>query len=95
MKNNNPLRRFALTIPMLLAVSLPAMAAEIHGKDPGIGSVALGDLTLAKPNYSGVYNTAIGMYALFATTRGSHNTAIGYAALQVNTTGSYNTASGR
>ena len=95
MKNTRTLRKFALTVPMLLAVSLPAMAAEIHGEYHGIGSTSLGNLTLAKPNYSGVYNTAIGMYALFATIGGSYNTAIGYSALKVNTSGHYNTAGGR
>ena len=40
-------------------------------------------------------NTAIGSYAMFATTTGDNNTAVGYVSLYSNTTGSNNTALGR
>lgn len=43
---------------------------------------------------NGLYNTAIGIFAMRVNTTGSHNTAIGFSALRGNTTGISNTAIG-
>ena len=51
-----------MVAPILLGVSLPAMAAEIHGDETGT-NVSLGSNTLTNLS-SGYSNTAIGKSAL-------------------------------
>ena len=57
------------------------------------GSGALSSLW-GGPHNAGIYNTAIGHYALGSNTTGWYNTANGYEALYSNTTGYGNTANG-
>ena len=86
--------RFALIaiVSLMLTMSLPAGAGEIHGKQTtqnlSFGQGALSNLT------TGNYNTAIGITALQKNSEGQLNTATGVGALARNTTGSANTATG-
>lgn len=54
----------------------------------------INDLTVGKGAGNLIYNTALGVGALFENTTGTYNTANGYQALRNNTTGSYSTAVG-
>jgi len=94
--NPNPVTRFALimTVPILLGVSLPAMAGEIHGdQDLAKSNLSLGSYTLNSVS-TGEWNTAIGSGALRDNTTGTGNTAIGTLALMHNTTAEKNSAIG-
>ena len=81
-----------LAAALIQAVSLPAMAGEIHGQQTG-QSVSLGNGSLAR-NTSGKYNTAVGHRALHLNATGQKNTAVGRTALRYNTRGNYNTGIG-
>ena len=92
--NQCAVTRFALIaiVSLMLTMSLPAGAGEIHGKQTtqnlSFGLGALFNLT------TGNYNTAIGVATLLQNTTGSNNTATGSGALQGNTEGNANTAIG-
>ena len=78
---------FALS-PTARAVS-PAPEGGYPNGNTAEGAGALSSLS------SGLYNTALGLQALFSdTTGGTSNTATGVNALYSNTTASYNTADG-
>src|SRR6185312_12101439 len=85
--------RSAAPFPILMIVVVAAMAsgAKVHAVSPTdvfYGAGAGNNTT------TGIYDTAIGNFALNQVTTGSTNTANGYIALSHNTTGSRNTASG-
>jgi len=96
--NRSPLRRAFLLIPLVLAcfALLPSVRAVTPAPDggyPGFNTAeGLGVLGQATP---GVWNTAIGAFALNADTTGSiGNVAVGLNALRHNTFGTFNVALG-
>ena len=85
-----------VTILSLVCIALSPAAFSVvpppDGSYPGFttaeGTNALKNLT------TGVGNTALGWYSLFANNSGSYNTGVGAGALLFNTTGEQNTATG-
>ncbi len=73
------------------ATKPPCSTSDNYG-NTGCGSFALEDNL--PTDTQGSYNTAMGMYALFANTTGNENTATGWEALAGNVSGNDNTASG-
>jgi hypothetical protein len=69
-------------------------APSIIEEDAPPYSTALGAHVLVNNTSTGIYNTGLGRYALFANTTGSWNTATGDWALTTNTEGRDNTATG-
>ena len=57
-------------------------------------NVSFGYKALSASSLTGMYNTAVGVYALPGNTTGSSNTALGSFTLNLNTTGVCNTAIG-
>jgi hypothetical protein len=77
------------------AVAVGTGASQYNVNEGYCNSVAVGHEALRGVlNCNNYQNTAVGAYALSATTSGSYNTAIGINALSGNTNGSYNTAIG-
>jgi hypothetical protein len=91
--------RYDKTLGLLVAaICFCPVVAGAQPPDPTAsdahGNTAAGTDALLNVTASGYYNTAVGFWALKATTDALYNTAIGGFALPNNTTGNYNTASG-
>lgn len=67
-----------------------------YRQESGNGNIGIGYRTLGyiNNNFSGAYNTALGMEALTSNTSGTQNVGIGYESLFANTTGRDNIALG-
>ena len=87
----------AISVSLVLAfvASLPQGQAVVPPPDGGYPGFTTAEGTNALKNLTtGVGNTALGWYSLFANNSGSYNTGVGAGALLFNTTAEQNTATG-
>jgi hypothetical protein len=67
----------------------------LYFPDGDTTSIAVGDGALGEQSSTSLYNTGLGVSALFHDTSGSNNVAVGFNALAENTTGNVNIAVGQ